>query len=450
MSRDDRLPRHRHPRGQHRPAQNPIWAEKLALRNGPGGERRPAAVKTGTANDARDLVDVRLPRAAEEPKERRRWAVGVWMGNSDHSMPRTREAGDLADRGRAAVAVVRAPAHRRRPGRRLPRSPRASSRRGSTRGPAASPARGPARHERELFRAGTQPGAQARGRPGRAALLAGRAARGSWTRVKAELGPAALGRRRRRTGWRAPVAASGVTGQLDSRTAYFWDRSGWGGRLAGPCYVPRPTVRDDKAKGKGKGDKPGKGDDKPKDPGKPKPPDPACAVAVAPRRPGPPRDARRLRVRRKASHPPGAMRAARPGLRWTGQQVHVVCPTARRRDPGPAGLTGSPNVHEVHPCARPLSPSRLGLTALAAAACGNSGATNRPRRQRGPAREHGRAREPERDAREPERVAGQLLGTSQPTTPESARTPAFACPGARRQERVPEPPCPRHRRPPLG
>ena len=34
--------------------QNPIWAEKLALR-GPDGERRPAAVKTGTTNDARDL-----------------------------------------------------------------------------------------------------------------------------------------------------------------------------------------------------------------------------------------------------------------------------------------------------------------------------------------------------------------------------------------------------------
>ena len=62
-------------------------------------------------------------------------------------------------------------------------------------------------------------------------------------------------------------------GQHDSRTAYFWGRSGWGGRLAGPCYVPRPTVREDKP-GKDKDDKPGKGDDKPKDPGKPKPPDP--------------------------------------------------------------------------------------------------------------------------------------------------------------------------------
>ena len=37
-------------------AQNPIWAAKVALYNGKGGARRPAAVKTGTSNDARDLA----------------------------------------------------------------------------------------------------------------------------------------------------------------------------------------------------------------------------------------------------------------------------------------------------------------------------------------------------------------------------------------------------------
>ena len=58
------------------------------LRNGPRGTRRPAAVKTGTANDAPRPRDVRLPAAAEAIRRRRRWAVGVWMGNSDHSMPR--------------------------------------------------------------------------------------------------------------------------------------------------------------------------------------------------------------------------------------------------------------------------------------------------------------------------------------------------------------------------
>ena len=42
-------------KGNTNPSVNPIWAAKLAIRNGPGGTRRPAAVKTGTATDARDL-----------------------------------------------------------------------------------------------------------------------------------------------------------------------------------------------------------------------------------------------------------------------------------------------------------------------------------------------------------------------------------------------------------
>jgi hypothetical protein len=64
-----------------------------------------------------------------------------------------------------------------------------------------------------------------------------------------------------------------VSGRHDSTTAYFWGRSGWGGRLVGPCYVPRPVVRDDK--GKDDDEKPDQGEDKPKDPGDPKPPDPS-------------------------------------------------------------------------------------------------------------------------------------------------------------------------------
>ena len=75
--------------GNTRPSVNPIWAEKLQLRNGPRGEHRPAAVKTGTANDARDLSTygyLAPPKKDDAPA----WAVGVWIGNSDHSTPRTR------------------------------------------------------------------------------------------------------------------------------------------------------------------------------------------------------------------------------------------------------------------------------------------------------------------------------------------------------------------------
>ncbi|MFI5200658.1 MAG: hypothetical protein ACHQXL_09835, partial [Candidatus Limnocylindrales bacterium] len=69
--------------------QNPIWSAKLALYNGPGGSRRPAAVKTGTASDARDLATYGFlaPGAGSYPS----LAVGIWMGNSDHSNPKTKD-----------------------------------------------------------------------------------------------------------------------------------------------------------------------------------------------------------------------------------------------------------------------------------------------------------------------------------------------------------------------
>ena len=87
--------------------------------------------------------------------------------------------------------------------------------------------------------------------------------------VKAELGPSS---------WDADVAdwmrrargGPGRTGQYDSRTAYFWKQSSWGGAIAGACYRPKPD-RD-------KDDKPGK-------PGKrqagkpPKPPEPTAPPA---------------------------------------------------------------------------------------------------------------------------------------------------------------------------
>ncbi|HEV7809706.1 MAG TPA: transglycosylase domain-containing protein, partial [Candidatus Limnocylindrales bacterium] len=72
------------------PRQNPIWSSVLEIRNGPHGEHRPVAAKTGTANDARDLATygyVAPPRGLNEPAV----AVGLWMGNSDHSSPHARK-----------------------------------------------------------------------------------------------------------------------------------------------------------------------------------------------------------------------------------------------------------------------------------------------------------------------------------------------------------------------
>ena len=44
----------------------------------------------------------------------------------------------------------------------------------------------------------------------------------------------------------------GVGGRLDSRTAYFWGESSWGGRIIGACAPPRSQPGRDKDKDKPK------------------------------------------------------------------------------------------------------------------------------------------------------------------------------------------------------
>ncbi len=248
-------------KGNTDPRENEIWAEKLQVRNGPGGARRPAAVKTGTSNDARDLATYGY-LAAPKDKSDPAWAVGVWMGNSDHSMPRARTPaisltaaaplwqsfvrqltkGDPIARFKEPKGVVTA---------------RIDAWTGGKPGPWTRET------TRELFRAGTQPGGKQE--VDDAGLLYERSC-GTWVvdPVKAELGPRSWDDDVR--DWLARAhRGPGATGRFDSTTAYFWDRTGWGGPLAGTCW--RPVIRSEhKAKDKA-ADKP-KGD-KPKDPGKP-------------------------------------------------------------------------------------------------------------------------------------------------------------------------------------
>jgi len=221
--------------------QNPIWAEKLELRNGPDGQRRPAAVKTGTANDARDLATYGYLPPPEDP-ELNAYAVGIWMGNSDHSMPRTKEpATSLTAAAPLWRAFVR-DLTSKQPVTAFAR-PEDVIRTRIDKWSGGEPGPWTRATIQEWFRRGTQPGGRNEVDP--AGLLYSRGCAG-WMvdPLKAELGPSA---------WDADVAdwlararrGAGVEGRYESRTAYFWGESSWGGPLLGACRVVRPPQDDD-------------------------------------------------------------------------------------------------------------------------------------------------------------------------------------------------------------
>ena len=217
------------------PAQNPIWAEKLELRNGPGGRRRPAAVKTGTTNDARDLGTYGyLPT---QPDGGVGLTVGIWLGNSDHSNPRSRRPATSLT---AAAPLWRAFVRdytRDWPVTRFGR-PEGVVSKTIDAWTGGRPGDWTRDTVKEWFIEGTEPGR--RNAVDRDGLLY-RPMCGGWRvdPVKAELGPRS---------WRGDVQdwlrrahrGTGVRGQHDSRTAYFWGESSWGGPLAGACARPKP------------------------------------------------------------------------------------------------------------------------------------------------------------------------------------------------------------------
>ncbi|MEO7119261.1 MAG: transglycosylase domain-containing protein, partial [Candidatus Limnocylindrales bacterium] len=62
------------------------WGYVFHLENGPSGQHRPMGLKTGTTNDTRDLTTFGMLAPPDDP-DAPGLAVGVWMGNSDHSQP---------------------------------------------------------------------------------------------------------------------------------------------------------------------------------------------------------------------------------------------------------------------------------------------------------------------------------------------------------------------------
>ena len=180
----------------------------------------------------------------------------MWLGNSDHSMPRSSNpAISLTAAAPLWRSVVRQltngqPVTDFRQPAGLVRS-RIDAWSGGAPGPWTRQTR------TELFRVGTQPGARnAIDRPG---LLYSPSC-GTWVvdPVKAELGPRSWDSDD--ANWLARARAGvGVGGALGSRTAFFWGRSGWGGPLLGACFVPSPKPAHGNGNGNGHGPPPGHG-----------------------------------------------------------------------------------------------------------------------------------------------------------------------------------------------
>ena len=253
------------------PKQNRFWSATLALYNGPKGERRPAAAKTGTADNRRDFSTYGYLAPPADPAAPG-LAVGVWMGNSDHSAPKANvQASSLSTAGQVWHAFMRDYTR----GRPLAafKPPKGLVKATIDRWTGGRPGSWTRATTREWFIDGTQPGARhAVDEPG---LLYARSC-GGWVvdPVKAE----------RVEAWRDDVASwlrrarrgVGVRGEFGSRTARWMGASSWGGPLAGPC-APQPV---DPGSGNGHGGGGGGHGGGPPPP----PPTPAPAPTSSPRR----------------------------------------------------------------------------------------------------------------------------------------------------------------------
>ena len=163
------------------------------------------------------------------------------MGNSDHSNPQP-SSGKPATSLTAAAPLWRAYVRDITRARRTPtsRSRTAWSPRRSTPGRADGLAWTRDR-VKDWFIDGTQPGDRPRDRSRRPALLA------SLRRLAGRPGEGRAGlvvMGRDVADWLARARRGvGVEGRHESRTAYFWGESSWGGTLMGPCCPSRSRNR---------------------------------------------------------------------------------------------------------------------------------------------------------------------------------------------------------------
>ncbi|MEZ0240312.1 MAG: transglycosylase domain-containing protein [Chloroflexota bacterium] len=228
--------------------QNSVWARRLEIKNGPNGEHRWAAVKTGTANEIRDFGTYGFLAPPADPNQVA-LVVGVWLGNSDHSAPDTSKAPTSLDGpGQIWRAFVRDysagwPVAE-------PAVPDGVVQAKIDRFSGGKPTKQTQKTRIEWFKDGTQPGAQGEIDP--AGLLYND---GCVDPAKAELGPES---------WIPDVEAwlsrarsgTGVKGPYGSKTAYLPGEGSWGGKLCGGEPEPSPEASTDPGNGNGNGGTP--------------------------------------------------------------------------------------------------------------------------------------------------------------------------------------------------
>ncbi|HJP88183.1 MAG TPA: transglycosylase domain-containing protein [Candidatus Limnocylindrales bacterium] len=259
------------------PTQNRFWSQTLAIKNGPDGKRRPAAAKTGTADSRRDFSTYGYLAPPEDPSEPG-IAVGVWMGNSDHSAPSTPKHGtSLTTAGQVWHAFLRdyskdMPVASFQP-------PKGVVEAKIDRWSGGKPGPWTRQTITEWFIKGTEPGAKKE--IDQAGLLYSRSC-GSWAvdPAQAEFGPSS---------WKKDVEAwvsrarhgTGTKGPYGSTIAYWFGQRTWGGPLIGPCQ-PKPTPNPSGGPGGGGGNGGGGGHGKPTQPPATLPPPPNQQAPASP------------------------------------------------------------------------------------------------------------------------------------------------------------------------
>jgi membrane peptidoglycan carboxypeptidase len=259
------------------PVTNPGPGGRLAINNGPNGERRVAAAKTGTTDDKRDLSTYGYLPPPVNPNNPQP-VVGVWLGNSDHSAPQGGDATFLASNTAARVwsSFVRELSN----GWAVNEFPRPNGLTQATIDAWSGGKPGPWTRDttQEWFISGTEPDSKEAIDP---AGLLYRQMCGGWfvdlTKVERDAPQA----------WQAADAdwmararrGTGIKSDTGTRTAYLPGREDWGGPLAPtscPTPAPRPTASP-----------PPDGQPTPAPPGPPGPPGPP-EPTKSPKPPGPP------------------------------------------------------------------------------------------------------------------------------------------------------------------